>query len=141
MPIHDPKIMPSGKPCPPGFNWDGVRLVRNKKGSKRPPDTPSEFWHMYSAEQREEDIARYKRKVELEEERIRKESEEAAPAMPVMHGNVPEPIERRCFGFTGRNWVRLLTCSSHWLPGLFLRLRSKESPLQKPPWTKNGRNW
>ena len=28
MPIHDPKIMPSGKPCPPGFNWDGVRLVR-----------------------------------------------------------------------------------------------------------------
>ena len=97
MPVHDPKIMPSGKPCPPGFNWDGVRLVRNKKGSKRPPDTPSEFWHMYSAKQREEDIARYKRKVELEEERIRKEREEAAPAMPVMHGNVPEPHREKMF--------------------------------------------
>ena len=90
-------IMPSGKPCPPGFNWDGVRLVRNKKGSKRPPDTPSEFWHMYAAKQREEDIARYKRKVELEEERIRKEREEAAPAMPVMHGNVPEPHREKMF--------------------------------------------
>ena len=97
MPVHDPKIMPSGKPCPPGFNWDGVRLVRNKKGSKRPPDTPSEFWHMYSAKQREEDIARYKRKVELEEERIRKEREEAAPAMPVMHGNAPEPHREKMF--------------------------------------------
>ena len=97
MPVHDPKIMPSGKPCPPGFNWDGVRLVRNKKGSKRPPDTPSEFWHMYSAKQREEDIARYKRKVELEEERSRKEREEAAPAMPVMHGNAPEPHREKMF--------------------------------------------
>ena len=97
MPIHDPKIMPGGKPCPPSFNWDGVRLVRNKKGSKRPPDTPSEFWHMYSAKQREEDIARYKRKVELEEERIRKEREEAAPAMPVMHDNIPEPHREKMF--------------------------------------------
>ena len=52
---------------------------------------------MYSAKQREEDIARYKRKVELEEERIRKEREEEAPAMPVMHGNVPEPHREKMF--------------------------------------------
>ena len=35
MPVHDPAKLPSGKPCPPGFNWDGVRLVRNTRGSKK----------------------------------------------------------------------------------------------------------
>ena len=39
---HDPHTMPDGKPVPEGYNWDGIRLVRNKKGSKRPPDTSSE---------------------------------------------------------------------------------------------------
>ena len=96
MPVHDPTKLPGGKPGPPGFNWDGVRLVRNKRGSKRPPDTPFEFWRMYSAKQREEDIARYTRRVELEEERLSKKREEAAPAMPVMRGNIPEPHREGC---------------------------------------------
>ena len=52
---------------------------------------------MYSAKQREQDIARYKRKVELEEERLSKEREEAAPAMLVTHGNLPEPHRERLF--------------------------------------------
>ena len=83
--LHDPNTLPTEKPVPPGYNWDGVR----------PPDTPSEFWHMYSAKQREEDIARYRRKVELEEERLRKEREAEAPAMPVVHGELSqEPRER-----------------------------------------------
>ena len=93
--LHDPNTLPSGKPVPPGYNWDGVRLVRNKKGSKRLPDTPSEFWHMYSAKQREEDIARYQRKVELEEERLRKEREAEAPAMPVVHGELNQEHRER----------------------------------------------
>ena len=54
---------PDGTPVPAGYNWDGVRLVRNKKGSKRPPDVPSEFWHMYSAQQRKEEIERWEKKV------------------------------------------------------------------------------
>ena len=66
-PIHDPTKYPDGTPVPAGYNWDGVRLVRNKKGSKRPPDVPSEFWHMYSAQQRKEEIERWERKVAREE--------------------------------------------------------------------------
>ena len=62
MPSHDPTELPSGKPCPSGFNWDGVRLVRNKRGPKRPPDT-----------------------------------EEAALALPVMRGNIPEPHREKLF--------------------------------------------
>ena len=83
MTKHDPTRMPDGKPVPAGYNWDGVRLVRNKRGSKRPPDTPSEFWHMYSAKQREEDIARYERKKQIEAEEERRKVEREAPAMPV----------------------------------------------------------
>ena len=97
IPMHDPTRLPSGKPVPKGYNWDGVRLVRNKKGSKRPPDTPSEFWHMYSPKQREEDIARYQRKLELEEERKRKEAEAESPAMPVIHNSPKEPHRERLF--------------------------------------------
>ena len=29
-----------------------LRLVRDKKGSERPPDTPSELWYHYSQDQR-----------------------------------------------------------------------------------------
>ena len=97
IPMHDPTRLPSGKPVPKGYNWDGVRLVRNKKGSKRPPDTPSEFWHMYSPKQREEDIARYQRKLELEEERKRREAEAESPAMPVIRNSPKEPHREKMF--------------------------------------------
>ena len=43
---HDPTRMPDGKPVPLGYNFDGIRLVRNKRGAQRPPDTSSEDWHM-----------------------------------------------------------------------------------------------
>ena len=71
---------------PAGYNWDGVRLVRNKKGSKRPPDVPSEFWHMYSAQQRKEEIERWEKKVARAEAAKKEELENEAPAMPVLLG-------------------------------------------------------
>ena len=80
---HDPTRMPDGSKVPQGYNWDGVRLVRNRKGSKRPPDTPSEFWTSMSRTQREADIERYRRKVELEEAEEQRKRRAAAPAMPV----------------------------------------------------------
>ena len=58
--------MPDGKPVPEGYNWDGIRLVRNRKGSKRPPDTSSEEWHNMSRGQREADIERYQARLNLE---------------------------------------------------------------------------
>ena len=30
--LFDPFRFPDGRPVPRGYNWDGVRLVRNKKG-------------------------------------------------------------------------------------------------------------
>ena len=39
----DPSRMPDGSPVPDGYVWDGVRLVRRKAGSKRPPDIPSKI--------------------------------------------------------------------------------------------------
>ena len=71
---------------PGGYNWDGVTLVRNKKGSKRPPDVPSEFWHTYSAKPLREEIERWENKVAREEARHKEESEKEAPAMPVLLG-------------------------------------------------------
>ena len=110
--MHDPARLPSGKPVPKGYNWDGVRLVRNKKGSKRPPDTPSEFWHMYSPKQREEGIIRYQRKLELEEERKHKEAEAESPAMPVIHNSPKEPHRERLFHLY---WDKLGEVANHQL--------------------------
>ena len=48
----DPSIMPDGSPAPDGYVWDGVRLVRRKAGSKRPPDIPSDMWVMLGSQDR-----------------------------------------------------------------------------------------
>ena len=92
--LFDAFRFPHGRPVPQGFNWDGVRLVRNKEGSKRLPDTPSEFWHHYSQEQREADIARWNRKVQLHGECVRREQRDAAPAMPVVREETEEQRAR-----------------------------------------------
>ena len=95
LPRHDPKTMPDGRKVPKGYNWDGVRLVRDKKGSKRPPDTPSEFWHMYSKAQREADIERYERKTAREAEEDARKALRDSPAMPVVTEPDPEPHRER----------------------------------------------
>ena len=128
IPMHDPARLPSGKPVPKGYNWDGVRLVRNKTGSKRPPDTPSEFWHMYSPKQREEDIVRYQCKLELEEERKRKEAEAESPAMPVIHKSPKEPHQERLFHLY---WDKLGEVANHQL-ALVARLVS-EAEVDRTP--------
>ena len=92
--LFDPFRFPDGRPVPRGYNWDGVRLVRNKKGSTRPPDTPSELWYHYSQQQRENDTARWNRLVELHEGRVRRERRDAAPAMPVVREETEEQRER-----------------------------------------------
>eukprot|EP00439_Symbiodinium_sp_Y106_P003807 s9334_g1.t1 len=79
---HDPHTMPDGEPVPEGYNWDGIRLVRNKKGSKRPPDTSSEEWHNMSRGQREADIERYQARLKRESAARAEEEKDAAPAMP-----------------------------------------------------------
>ena len=84
--LFDPTKYPDGTPVPAGYNWDGIRLVRNKKGSKRPLDVPSEFWHMYSAQQPKEEIERWEKKVARAEAARKEELEKEAPAIPVRLG-------------------------------------------------------
>ena len=70
--LFDPLRFPDGRPVPQGFNWDGVRLVRKEKRSKRPPDTPSEFWCNYSKQERGNGIARWERKIQLHQPKKQK---------------------------------------------------------------------
>ena len=103
---HDPFTMPEGKPVPEGYNWDGIRLVRNKKGSKRPPDTASEEWRNMSRNQREADVERYQAKLKREAAAGAEEERDAAPAM-CQHDSVRmSPIALRSRPYTGKSWVR-----------------------------------
>ena len=49
----DIKYTPAGKPIPDGYHWDGTRLVKTYKGSKRPESIPSDFWKMLSPKDRQ----------------------------------------------------------------------------------------
>ena len=44
------KYTPTGKPIP---DWDGIRLVKTYKGSKRPESIPSDLWKMLSPKDRQ----------------------------------------------------------------------------------------
>lgn len=52
----DPNVMPDGSPVPAGYHFDGVRLVRNRKGSRRPKDISSEYWKMIGPKERQKII-------------------------------------------------------------------------------------
>ena len=49
----DIKYTPTGKPIPDGYHWDGTRLVKTYKGSKRPESIPSDLWKMLSPKDRQ----------------------------------------------------------------------------------------
>ena len=55
---------------------------------------PSEFWYNYSKQERENGIARWERKVQLHQERVRPEHRDAAPAMPVVCAETGEQRAR-----------------------------------------------
>ena len=53
MPVFpDLKLTPKGEIIPDGFHWDGHRIVRNYKGSKRPEGIDSELWKMLGPQER-----------------------------------------------------------------------------------------
>ena len=82
--IHDHTKMPDGSPVPKGYTHDGWRLVRKRKGSRRPPDTPLDMWNMYTPKEKEDDIKRYADLVKRVEEAKRRRAAAEAPAMPVV---------------------------------------------------------
>eukprot|EP00435_Cladocopium_sp_Y103_P032401 s1446_g8.t1 len=48
------KRTPKGDPIPDGYHWDGTRIVKTYKGTKRPPTIPSDFWRMLGPKERAE---------------------------------------------------------------------------------------
>jgi hypothetical protein len=52
----DLRLTPKGDIIPDGFHWDGHRIVRNYKGSKRPEGIDSELWKMLGPQERKQII-------------------------------------------------------------------------------------
>ena len=52
----DLKLTPKGEVIPDGFHWDGHRIVRDYKGSKRPEGIDSESWKMLGPNERRQII-------------------------------------------------------------------------------------
>ena len=75
--------MPDGSPVPAGCIHDGYRLVRKRKGSRRPPDTPLDFWKMLTPREKEADNKRYEDLLGRIEEAKRLRRVAESPAMPV----------------------------------------------------------
>ena len=90
----DPFKMPDASPVPKGYNYDGTQLVRNRRGSARPLDTPSSAWVMMSQKDRAADAERYRKKLEAQKEAEYQELKKATPAMPVTRGRVECHRER-----------------------------------------------
>ena len=59
---HDPDHMPDGSAVPPGFQWDGFRLVRARKSS-RPPGIPSDMWKLASPKERARVAEEYRKEL------------------------------------------------------------------------------
>ena len=122
---HDPFTMPAGKPVPEGYNWDAIRLLRNKKGSKRPPDTYSEEWRNMSRNQRDADIERYQAKLKREAAARAEEERDAAPAMPAQQ-STNEPHRVKMATLYWKSWVSFPASNTlSWL-GCSIRLRLTE---------------
>ena len=64
----DLKLTPKGEIIPAGFHWDGHRIVRNYKGSKRPAEIDSELWKMLGPQDRKLIIEEEAKKAAKEQE-------------------------------------------------------------------------
>eukprot|EP00435_Cladocopium_sp_Y103_P024493 s1104_g6.t1 len=55
--FDDIRLTPKGEVIPDGHHWDGHRIVRNYKGSKRPAGIDSTLWKMLGSNERQQIIA------------------------------------------------------------------------------------
>ena len=67
------KLTPKGDIIPDGYHWDGIRLVRNYRGSKRPEGIDSALWQMLSPADR-------KKIIEEEEAKALAEAQKGKPS-------------------------------------------------------------
>ena len=79
---HDPDHMPDGSAVPPGFQWDGFRLVRARKSS-RPPGIPSDMWKLASPKERARVAEEYRKELAMKKEAKPAAADVAATAVCV----------------------------------------------------------
>eukprot|EP00435_Cladocopium_sp_Y103_P000431 s2766_g1.t1 len=66
--FHDIRLTPKGEVIPDGHHWDGHRIVRNYKGSKRPAGIDSTLWKMLGSNERQQIIAEEEAKAKAQAE-------------------------------------------------------------------------
>ena len=136
----DPFKLPDGRPVPEGYTYDGTRLVRKKRGSARPLDTPSSAWVMMSQKDRAKDAERYRLKLEAEREAAYQELKKATPAMPVTHGHTE--CHREHYAHCALiNWVKLRTPCTRLLQRFSSNPKSNEHQPPRPLLTRSGKSW
>ena len=92
----DPFKMPDGSPVPKGYVYDGSRLVRHRKNSRRVPGYPSDLWGRLSQKERNMRWEEYQKRLKDKEESKGTCAQElnherfAVPSMPVEY-RVYEP--------------------------------------------------
>ena len=78
---------PDGRPIPKGHHWDGIRIVKTYKGSKRPKDISSEFWRSIGPKDRqkliEEDAKKRSAAVKTEQAEPKKRKKKNAQETPL----------------------------------------------------------
>ena len=77
------EVTPDGRPIPKGHHWDGIRIVKDYKGSKRPKGISSDFWRS---------IGPKDRKKLIEEEEAAQRAKSAAAAA---EGKTPSKRQQR----------------------------------------------
>ena len=77
------EMTPDGRPIPKGHHWDGIRIVKDYKGSKRPKGISSDFWRS---------IGPKDRKKLIEEEEAAQRAKSAAAAA---EGKTPSKRQQR----------------------------------------------
>ena len=81
-PDDDLEKTPDGRPIPKGHHWDGIRIVKTYKGSKRPKDISSEFWRSIGPKDRqkliEEDAKKRSAAVKTEQAEPKKKKKRKA---------------------------------------------------------------
>ena len=80
---------PDGRPIPEGHHWDGVRIVKTYKGSKRPKHIPSDYWVMLDPKSRKQIIRE-------EEEKAKASSSGGASSSESKRATVAKLASKRC---------------------------------------------
>ena len=98
---YKPDTTPAGVPIPEGYHWDGLRVVKTYKGSKRPKDIPSDYWKTLGPKDR----AKLLKEMDEAKSSSSKGSKTTSPATSSQLGSCRSP----CVSDTSTSWEAVPT--------------------------------